>query len=95
MRNRGRYRKRDFGLEAWISSDQNMTRRVSEKGLPLPAESLQLGGRPPSIAWKFFFKLSFEEIHHGLKLNAERIHIAHADSTELAILPLLQMRYLA
>ena len=32
---------------------------------------------------------SAEEIYHGLKLGAERIHIAHADRTELAMLPSL------
>ena len=29
------------------------------------------------------------EIYHGLKLGAERIHTAHADRTELAMLPSL------
>ena len=35
------------------------------------------------------------EIYHDLKLGAERIHIAHADRAELAILPLLWIRDLA
>ena len=35
------------------------------------------------------------EIYHGLKLGAERLHIARADRTWPSILPLLTMRDLA
>ena len=35
------------------------------------------------------------EIYHGLKLGAERLHIARADSTGPSILPLFTMRDLA